>query len=183
MTAGRDLTDDEFGETLRSFERTAFRLELQPAYAEPSETGLLAAFLRDEPLPPTTHPGFRQWYAQIAAQTRDGKRIARVRVQQDPPTDYQRFERYLDNWNIPAGETMRYLTWQQAHDIGLLPGAGPDDFWLLDDAKLIVMRFDADHRRTQNQLVTDPVSVAKARECRDLAVQHSVRAQIPVAAA
>ena len=65
MTAGRDLTEDEFGEALRSFRRHAFRLELQPADAEPSETGLLAAFLRDEPLPPTTHPGFRQWYRPL----------------------------------------------------------------------------------------------------------------------
>lgn len=183
MSNARSLTEAEFGEALAGFEHTAFRLELQPAYVEPSETDLLAAFLRGEPFPATEVPEFRQWFGQVAAQTRDGKHMERVRVQQDPPTPYQRFERWLDQWNIQSGETMRYLTWQRAHEVELLPAADGPDWWLLDSSRLIVMRFDWEGRRVSNLLVTDPETVIKACKWRDLAVHHSVQAQLSDVAA
>jgi hypothetical protein len=177
MTESRVLTPAEFGQVIHEFEHTAFRLELQPAYLEPEEAGLLAAFLRGEPEPPTTVPELAQWYEHVAQHVQRGKRIERVRVQEDPPTDYQRFERWLDPWNIRAGEVMRYLTRQRAHEIGLLPAAGNTDWWLLDSSKLIVMHFDADSRRVHNELVTDPTAVIQACKWRDLAVHHSVLAE------
>lgn len=177
------LTDEQFREVLHQFEHTAFRLELQRTYLEPSETELFAAFLRGEPEPPTSVDQLRGWYAQVAAHVQMGKRIERVRVQQDPPTDYQRFERWLDQWNRHAGETMRYLTWQRAHEIGLLPAAGNTDWWLLDSAQLIVMHFDGEGHRIRNELITDPAVVIQACKWRDLAVHHSVRANTPVVAA
>lgn len=178
MTHARDITEAEFGAAIAGIAHTAFRLELQPGYVEPVEAGLLAAFLRGDQPDPTTMPEFRQWYGQIAAQVRDGKRIERVRVQQDPPTSYQLFERYMDRWNVEAGETMRYLTRQRAHEIGLLPAAGDTDWWLLDSERLILMRFDSEGHRIRNELVTDPAVVVKACMWRDLAVHHSVQTQL-----
>ncbi len=183
MNEARHLTEAAFGETLASFSHTAFRLELQPAYAEPSETSLVAAYLRGDPPPATTVPELRGWYEQVAAQVRDGKRVERVRVQQAPPTGYQQFERWLDQWNIPAGETIRYLTRRRAYEIGLLPAADGADWWLLDSSRLIVMRFDWEGRRVSNLLVTEPETVIKACMWRDLAVHHSVRAQLSDVAA
>lgn len=177
MNDRRRLTATEFGEVLHEFEHTAFRLELQPTYLEPEEAGIFAAFLRGEPEPPTTVDGLRQWYRRIAEHVRQGKRVERVRVQQDPPTDYQRFERWLDRWNRQAGETMRYLTWQRACEIGLLPAAGNTDWWLLDSSRLIVMRFDDEGHRIENELITDPSVVIQACKWRDLAVHHSVRTE------
>lgn len=178
MNDGISLTEAGFGELLAGFEHTAFRLELQPAYAEPAEADLFAMFLAGQrPDPGTIVPSLRLWYEQVAAQTRDGKRMERVRVQEDPPTPYQRFERWLDHWNLQAGETMRYLTRARAYEIGLLPAAGNQDFWLLDSSRLIVMTFDTEGHRIENTLVTDPVAVVRAGKWRDLAVHHSVRAQ------
>jgi hypothetical protein len=177
MSEGRALTPVEFGEVLHEFEHTAFRLELQSSYLEQEEAGIFAAFLRGEPEPPTTVDELGVWFGRIAAHVQQGKRIERVRVHQDPPTDYQRFERWLDRWNRQAGETMRYLTWQRAHEIGLLPAAGNTDWWLLDSSRLIAMRFDDEGHRVQNELITDPAVVIKACMWRDLAVHHSVLAQ------
>lgn len=177
MSEGRVLGDAEFGEALHEFEHTAFRIELQENYLEAEEAGLFAAFLRGEPESPTTVSELRQWYEQIAAHVQQGKRVERVRVHQDPPTDYQRFERWLDRWNLQAGETMRYLTRQRAHEIGLLPAVGNTDWWLLDSSRLIVMRFDGEGHRIQNELITDPTVVIKACMWRDLAVHHSDLAQ------
>ena len=183
MSDVHHLTEAEFGELLAGFEHTAFRLEVQPSYLEPSEAALLAAFLRGDPPPATAVPELRQWYRQVAAQAAAGKRMERVRVQQDPPTGYQRFERWLDQWNIPAGETMRYMTRKRAHKIGLLPAAEGPDWWLLDSSRLIVMRFDREGRRVSNLLVTDPETVITACMWRDLAVHHSVRAKLSDVAA
>lgn len=175
MTQAQPLTGAEFAEAIHRFEHTAFRLELQDSYAEPEEDDLYAAFLRGNSPAPTTVPELTEWYRRVSEHARQGKRIERVRVQQDPPTDYQRFERYLDYWNQQAGEVMRYLTRQRAHEIGLLPAAGNSDWWLLDSSKLVVMRFDGEGHRISNELITDPSVVIQACGMKDLAVHHSVR--------
>ena len=183
MTEGQPLTAAEFGQLLAGYEHTAFRLELQRQYSEPEEAALYAAFLEGDPPPPTTVPMLRDWYEQVEAQTRAGRRMERVRVQEDPPTDYQRFERWLDNWNIPAGETMRYMTRTRAHEVGLLPNAGTSDFWILDSCRLIIMWFDDEGHRIQSIMSEDPASVIKACRWRDLAVHHSIPVTLRVAAA
>lgn len=165
------LTDAEFAEQLRTFERSAFRLELQREYREPSEADTLARFLAGNPQDPTEVPGLRAWFAQVADLTNRGRSIERVRVHDDPPTDYQRWEHWIGAWNIRAGETIRYLTRQQAHNIGLLPAAGTTDWWLLDETWLILMRFDAHGNRIANELTTDPATIEQACTWRDLAVR------------
>ena len=168
-----DLTEDEFAEALHSFEHTAFRLELQPAYAEPSERDTLVKFAAGEPEPPTEVPILRQWYARVRAHTQQGKSVDRVRVHEDPPTGYQRWERWIGAWNADAGETIRYMTRQKALEICLLPAAGECDWWLLDSNRLIVMYFDDAGFRYRNTLVTDPAAVSQACAWRDLAVRNS----------
>ena len=184
MIRGRALTEEEFGTELAGFSHTAFRLELQSAYAEPCEEDLLAAWLHGaRPDAPSVVPELRDWYAQVARQVSEGKRVERVRVQQDPPTPYQQFERWLDQWNVAAGELMCYMTRQRASAIGLLPAAGDTDWWLLDSSRLIIMRFDPQGHRIRTALVTRPAAVIKACAWRDLAIHHSVRAQMTDVAA
>jgi hypothetical protein len=168
-----DLTEDEFAETLHSFEHTAFRLELQLAYAEPTERDTLAKFAAGEPEPPTEVPILRHWYERVRGHTQLGKSINRVRVHEDPPTGYQQWERWIGAWNSDAGEVIRYMTRQKAFEIGLLPAAGDRDWWLLDSNRLIVMHFDESGYRYRNSLVTDPAAISQACAWRDLAVQNS----------
>lgn len=169
------LSQAEFYEALLSYEHTAFRLELQRSYAVPHEAPQFAAFLAGDPQPGPDDPDLRYWYERVAEHAAQGGRMERVRVQEDPPTDYQRFERWLDQWNIAAGEVMRYMTRQRAHEIGLLPAAGNADWWLLDSARLIVMRFGDTGHLITSELVTEPSAVRQACMWRDLAVHHSVQ--------
>jgi hypothetical protein len=184
VTRGHSLTEEEFGAELAGFSRTAFRLELQLAYSEPCEADLLAAYCRGErPDPAETVPELRDWYEQVARQVHEGKHIERVRVQRLPPTGYQQFERWLDRWNLGAGEVMRYMTRNLAEETGLLPAAGNTDWWLLDSSRLITMRFDHQGHRIRTALTTRPRAVAKACAWRDLAIHHSVRVQMTDVAA
>jgi hypothetical protein len=177
------LSEAEFLDAVLSYEHTAFRLELQRSYAEPNEDPLFAGFLRGDPKPGPSDPSLRSWYESVAEHTARGARMERVRVHDDPPTDYQLFERWLDQWNIPAGEVMRYMTRQRAREVRLLPAAGADDWWLIDSARLIVMRFDGEGRRIANELVTEPAQVLQACKWRDLAVHYSTQARLSDVAA
>jgi hypothetical protein len=167
------LTEDEVEEQLTNFEHTAFRLELQRAYREPVEEAWFARFLAGDPQSPDEQPEFQEWLARMAALTATGRRVERVRVHDDPPTPYQQWERWTGAWNIRAGETMRYLDRRRAHEIGLLPAAGDEDWWLYDSCRLLVYRFDAEGNRLENELITDPRRVVQAAVWRDLAVHHA----------
>jgi hypothetical protein len=171
MTAA--LSEDEFGDLLRTIEHAAFRLELQRKYAEPDESETLAKFYAGDPEPPVEVPALKAWFDQVAAQSAAGKHIERVRVHEDPPTPYQQWERWIDRWNIEAGETIHYLTRADAIRIGLLPDVTDTDWWLLDGRRLIRMWFDDEGHRIRNELVEDPDAVKQACVWRDLALRHT----------
>ncbi|MER7280462.1 DUF6879 family protein [Dactylosporangium sp. NPDC000244] len=171
------IDEAEFYDRLFNFQRSAFRLEIQPKYHEPEEHEAVASFAAGDPHDPTELPGLRLWFDRVRDLTERGRTMRRVRVHDTPPTDSQRWERWIDPHNKAAGETIHYLTRSQAEEIGLLKAVGDNiDFWLLDDEAVIVMRFDADGRRISNELITDPARVQQACEWRDLAVRHGVLA-------
>jgi hypothetical protein len=47
------------------------------------------------------------------------------------------------------------------------------DWWLLDDERVIVMHFTAEGEVSGKELVTDGESVARYRTLRDLAIENS----------
>lgn len=170
----RDLGDDDFAAALRGVEESAFRLETQPVYIEEYEQSLVDKFLAGEFQAPTEVPELAAWFDQVAVQTRQGMQIGRVRIQETPPTPYQQLERWCDPWNIGAGESVRYLTRQQAYEIGLLPTAGQyGDWWLIDGRILVIIAHDPDGRRTRYRSTTDAATVHQAAMWRDLAIRHS----------
>jgi hypothetical protein len=166
------ITGDQFAELLHSTRREAFRLELQPEYREPAEADLVARWLAGDRSDPTDHPAARSWFAGVKTLTEHGGRMLRVRVHDVPPTNYQRWERWLGRWNVAAGEEIRYLTRPDAQRVGLLPAAGDADWWLIDDRTLILMRF-SDGTRVTTEKTTDLAQLAWARALRDLAIEHS----------
>lgn len=170
----RDLTPGEFGQMLAGFARHAFRLELQHQYLEPAEADAFAAHLAGTPMDPLEIPGMTDWLTQLRTLTGEGRLMQRVRVQEEPPTPYQAWERELGHLNVDAGEIIGYMTRAKAYEVDLLPAAGTQDWWLLDDTALIVMTFDNDGHRIATELVDDATAVDQARAWRDLAIRHSV---------
>lgn len=168
------LTEAEFGEQVLNIEHSALRLELQATYLEPIEADTVARFYAGHPQDPTELPFMRTWYKRVRLATRSGKHVARVRVQEEPPTPYQMWERFIGPWNTAAGEEIRYLTRRHAHTIGLLPAAGTTDWWLLDRRRVILMGFDDVGHRIRTELTDDPETVEQACAWWDLAVRHGV---------
>lgn len=173
MTSRHLLTEQEWFDVAHTFDRSALRLELQPQYDEPGELEMARQFAAGD----RTLPEWPDWCGHIRRARSAGKRVERVRVFEDPPTEYQQWLQWVSQLNIAAGEVMRYMTREKAESIGLLPAAGSEDWWMLDEERLLVMRFDDAGRRVENELVTDPDRVAQAREWWDLAVRHSAPAE------
>jgi hypothetical protein len=171
----RTLTDGgpgtEFWEVFEGFTRSAWRFEQQRAYFIGYEHQQFDDFLAGHPQPPTDNPDLGAWMRQVAQQTSEGKTVGRVRIVDEPITDYQRWMRWMDRWNREAGETIDYLTRRRAHEVGLLPAAGEQDWWLLDDERLVLMFFDDKGFRVRVELLVDEPEVAEARRFRDLAIR------------
>ena len=172
------IGEAEFGYLLRTFERYAFRFETQPAYALDYEQADFDRFLAGNPIPPPEVGWWQPWFSQIRNQTRAGRLISRVRVLAEPPTDYQRWGLWAAPWHEDAGEHMTYLTRRKADDLGL----PRDDWWLLDDERVIAMGFDAEGHVTGKTLITDPELIARYLRWRDLAVRNATPAEAVAAA-
>lgn len=164
------IDDAEYWRQLASYERSAWRFEQQPAYWVGYEREQFDRFLAGDPELPTDNTDLRDWFTQVGQQVTDGKTIGRVRIVEEPPTDYQRWMLWMDRWNRDAGETIQYLTRSAARDAGL-PVDDGKDWWLFDDERLLLMHFDDEYRRIKAELLVDEPEVAQARAWRQAAIE------------
>jgi hypothetical protein len=147
------------------FEHTAWRLETRREYAADQATEEYQRFLKGI-VPPRDAGG--PWFINARAQTAQGKRIERVRLLDEPPSDGQRYLLATTPDNLAAGEDIRYLRRATAEDLGL-----PDfDFWLFDS--LILARFNWTNASRRMELTTDPAAVVAACQARDAAWHHAI---------
>jgi hypothetical protein len=165
----RTLTDGEttgeFWDQLACYEHTALRWEAQRWYEIGAEDENLSHFLAGTPRDPMADEFLAPWMLQVAAQTRAGKRIGRLRVIEEPPTDYQRWELWLDRWNTEAGEEIEYLprSYAERRLRDHLP-FGDTDWWLFDNARVMIMHFDGRGRRIKVELSEERADVQAAIE-------------------
>jgi hypothetical protein len=173
------ISQDRFDRELATFERTAFRLETRTAYKLGYEQTDFDLFLAGSPVPPPDLGWWRPWLEQIRRLTDEGKTVARVRVVDEPPSDYQRWELWAHRWHENAGEQINYLRKADANTIGLPLGV---DWWLLDEARLMIIRYNEDGSILSEILTDDPGTIARHCALRDLAVRYATTAGAILAA-
>jgi hypothetical protein len=156
-------------ELFRAFTSTAWRLETRTSYGLLEEDRPYQDFLLGIQ---TDLDWFTPWLELMHDQIQlQGKRVERVRVADEPPSDYQRWELYLNKWNADAGEDIRYLPRQVADSLRL-PAY---DFWIFDDVTVAFMVFGPSGEFTGPALVSD-----QAVTRQHLAYQHTAwQAAIP----
>lgn len=161
------LTGEDFRAACLDFEHTAFRLETRERYVDEEEEEPLRRFLAGEP---PDDAWFMDWIEDIGRLVKAGKRMERVRVVSEPPSDYTRFGIDLARrLNVPAGEDIRYLPRPRAEALGL-----PDeDFWLLDSSRVLTLHFDGDVLLGA-ELIADPAAVVRRAYWRDEARQYAI---------
>lgn len=161
------LTGEDWRRYFDSFEREAFRLEVQPTYTMPQEAESLARFLRGEPRPEEHNAAWRE---RVQGYRAAGKRVGRVRVVRHPLTDYQR---YQFAWGIPgnigAGEDIRVLDVTDGAPEGLPLG---QDWWMFDWARVVHLNYRPDGTQINRETVNGDIS--PYREWKRLAVEAAV---------
>lgn len=151
------MTTPDLGTLFSSFERSAFRLECLPSYdvTEDAEAEAYRLWLEREEYP---HIG-RDWLKTVTAAKARGARMQRVRVVQEPLSEYQRFQ---FSWgyvaNEQAGEEIRILDHRP-------PGMLHEDYWLFDDVTAVVLEYDEEGRFLRPVVAED---CEPYRACRDL---------------
>jgi hypothetical protein len=156
------LTGEDFFDLFRTFEHTAYRLEVRDSYYEKEQLG---QFVGGEPV----DLGYMdEWLALVVKQTVQGKRVERVRVVSRPFSDYTRYGLWLCQYNTRAGEDIRYLDRAQA-------GGLPDhDYWLLDSTRLYIVRFTDTDELLGAEPVEDLAAVVQHAFWRDVAWHHAI---------
>lgn len=165
------LTDDQFSEQLDTF-HSAFRMEVKAAYSVVGERRMYAKFLAGQP--PTVDADdeyYRDWLEDVAKRTAAGATLIRVRISDQPPTEYQRFLRWSDHLNRDAGETIHYLNRAEALAKGIPAEPADPDWWILDDKRLLVITHDGTGRRIRAEIDTTDKALHQARSWRDLAIR------------
>lgn len=164
------MTPEDFDALFDSFRSSVFRLEGLPAYAG-EEDDRLHAFYSGQPLPERsvrTEP----WLARIALTTiTERKSWLRVRVVDEPLTEFQRYQLEPYRESQAAGEQIRIVTRTALADDG-------PDFWLFDpgtpQARGIVMHYSSDYRWLGADLVTGSAELAELDERRLQATAKAV---------
>lgn len=163
----QQLTDDEFAAQFTEFRETAWHLETRAVYRIDEEQDAFARFLAGEAV---GLDWFQPWLDQIRDLTDRGRRIGRVRLMENPPTDYQRFELWGTPYNVAAGEQVGTLPAADQHRLRL-----PEhDFWLFDAERVIVCHFTDEGRVAGHELFVDPETVDAHRRWWDIAVANAV---------
>jgi hypothetical protein len=151
------LRGKAFEDLFRTFEHTAFHLELQDEYHTPDEAGPYRLFLDGEPDDFAWH---EPWLRLVREVTDAGRQMNRVRVVTVPHSDYIRWGLAVAPRNIEAGEDIRWLPRHLATGLDL----PTDDFWLFDDNRVVFTIFEPSGQFGGGALTVDSYIVERCRQ-------------------
>ena len=129
-------------EFLASAECDVFRLEQLPEYDSSNERRALMQFKATGEV--VLPDGYMEYCQRVATDVSSGKRHRRLRVVPDTPSDYVTFELGVFTALQEAGAEIRILS--ESEYLSALGLSGRVDYYLLDQARLIVMNYDSDGR-------------------------------------
>lgn len=161
------VTGEEFDDLFRQYRHTAWRLETRTFYGVLHENEPFQRWLVGDD---SDIEWFKPWLKMMRAELATGKRMERVRLIDDPPSDYLRWELWGTPYNLGVGEDIRYLP--RTHPIvAELP---EHDFWVFDSRMVARLEFDEQGSVLGASLSEDPVQVLAALQARDAAWHHAL---------
>ena len=152
-------------ELFRTFRSSAWRLEVRTSYGadqpfEDFQAGRIPELA-----------WFTPWLDLMREQIQaSGKRVERVRVIDQPPSDYLRWEYWLNRYNAEVGEDIRYLPREVAVSLHL-PAY---DFWIFDDSRVAFMEFDAADAFLGPVIVADEAVTRQHQHYQAVAWKHAI---------
>ena len=156
----RLLQGPDFDDIFRTFEHSAFHLEVEDAYHTPDESEPFQMFLRGVRDDFEWH---RPWLDLVREATKAGRRIERTRIVSVPHVDYTRWGLNVAPLNIEAGEDIRWLPRHRLDRLDITT----DDFWLIDRRRVVFTVFTPDGTFSGGAETVDPVIVDRCNKVRD----------------
>lgn len=161
------LTGDDWAARFERFRYEAWRLETLPQYLMPQEAEDFAAFSSGARIDPRTVSN--EYTDRLRRQVAEGRSQGRVHIVTRPLSEYLRFE--FCQYYLPhslAGERIRILDVTDRDN----PLAGVQDFWIFDNAEVVLMNYHPDGRQVSREIYEG--DVAKFSEYRRIAIEESV---------
>lgn len=159
-----------FTDLLADCRRSAVHLEMRDQYAISKEDDEFAAWQRGARVNWSDRGAWwSPFYQAISDAVGRGVRVRRARIVSEPVTEYIRWEHYVTQGNVEAGEQVRWLPRRQASDLAL-PG---NDFWLFDGALVRLHHFSGVGDLLEHEITDDQ---AMAKLCADAFEQVWARA-------
>lgn len=169
------MTPAELDACFDQFTVSAFRLETLPSYDVGGPEAERMAAWRNGWAVPERSVRTSPWLRRIAVTTAAGKAWWRVRVLDDPLTEYERFELVSYAESLACGDETRIAvrgSWP------VLDGLR-EDFWLFDagtpGAFAVKLRYDLAGQFTGAGRYDDADTLLECMAARDTAAAHSVR--------
>jgi hypothetical protein len=160
------LTEQDVGRLLADFRISAFRFETRDRYDSVVGRESFRRFVAGEVDDYSWH---RPWTEMLRRDRLQGKTWQRVRIVSTPLSPWTRYALEPARLSVEAGDDIRYLRRDVAGKLGLRP----HDAWILDDARLVVLRFDADDTFVDAEIVDDETVVRQHQIWRDVGWQHA----------
>ncbi|MEA2618950.1 MAG: hypothetical protein QOE72_4733 [Chloroflexota bacterium] len=157
-------------ELLRTFQRSAWRLEARDRYQADDQ---VRAYLRGDPTPPPMTHSFAKYLENLRAMPAQGRTIGRVHAIVGPLSPYLRYElEWGYSLTAEAGDDVHILHRPRWEDT--LFGAQPSDFWIFDDAVVAVMNYADNGDWLGLELVREADAVAEYRAIQQLALRDAI---------
>jgi len=147
----------EWGQLLRSYQASSFRLEAQQIYSNPFENAWLADFVAGRPLQDLD---FSWRLSRSQERMTAGCTKITARVVAEPQTDYTRMELATYRLIVAGGEDVRVIVVPEGRSWP--DGLPHHDFFIFDDRDLWRMHYNADYTWAG----------AEQREGEDVLAQH-----------
>jgi hypothetical protein len=100
------ITDDEFEQLLRGFERESIHLETRDAYGTAVELPHMAKWAAGKP---DDLEWLQDWCSTVRNHVAAGRTVRRARVVSEPLSDYQRWSHSIAQPMVDAGEDIRWI--------------------------------------------------------------------------
>jgi hypothetical protein len=148
------FTWSDFESLMQNFQSQMFRLETRPRYNVPWDDQMLPQYLAGRDMPDREDDRWVKWFSDIKRLSENGRDVVRVRLvpaetEKGTYLDYEIRWSYL-RYNIPNGERVLALRYDD------VPGSLNEDFFVFDDATVVVVRYNEDDSFKGLERETDP---------------------------
>ena len=142
---------------LNSAVASLFRFEGLQEYVVEQEREALLAFTADGTV---SDAHMQDWWGFIDRKTKSGIVMERVRLVIEPLTDYTKMELELHKRSAEKGDVIKTITEDRFSELGI----APQDFWLIDDAKVLIMNYDEQGKYLGYAVYEDVTQFLKAKQ-------------------